>query len=113
MRIGYARVSTADQNPELQEDALQWDRLNSRHPAPFGAVRCGGARAEFLRHAQRFLVYIRLPYCLGPIQAAGVYIRPSNFTGQPQAQQSPRQLANCGTRGQELEIHCRLGTEDL
>jgi DNA invertase Pin-like site-specific DNA recombinase len=23
MRIGYARVSTADQNPELQEDALQ------------------------------------------------------------------------------------------
>jgi DNA invertase Pin-like site-specific DNA recombinase len=23
MRIGYARVSTADQNPDLQEDALQ------------------------------------------------------------------------------------------
>ena len=23
MRIGYARVSTADQNPELQEDALE------------------------------------------------------------------------------------------
>jgi DNA invertase Pin-like site-specific DNA recombinase len=23
MRIGYARISTADQNPDLQEDALQ------------------------------------------------------------------------------------------
>ena len=23
MRIGYARVSTADQNPDVQEDALQ------------------------------------------------------------------------------------------
>jgi len=23
MRIGYARVSTADQNPDLQEDALE------------------------------------------------------------------------------------------
>ena len=23
MRMGYARVSTADQNPDLQEDALQ------------------------------------------------------------------------------------------
>jgi DNA invertase Pin-like site-specific DNA recombinase len=30
MRIGYARVSTADQNPDLQEDALQKARRKRR-----------------------------------------------------------------------------------
>ena len=36
MRIGYARVSTTDQNPDLQEDALQMagcERSSAMSPA--------------------------------------------------------------------------------
>ena len=32
MRIGYARVSTADQNPDLQEDALPKGRVRKDLP---------------------------------------------------------------------------------
>ena len=47
MRIGYARVSTADQNPDLQEDALQKAALYSREQELQSERRFPGTRHSF------------------------------------------------------------------
>jgi DNA invertase Pin-like site-specific DNA recombinase len=53
MGIGYARVSTADQNPDLQEDALQKTGCEKifRHVAS-GAVDSRRGLAEAIDYAR-------------------------------------------------------------
>jgi len=53
MRIGYARVSTADQNPELQEDALQKAGCEKIfHDVASGAVDSRRGLAEAIEYAR-------------------------------------------------------------
>jgi DNA invertase Pin-like site-specific DNA recombinase len=53
MRIGYARVSTADQNPDLQEDALQKAGCEKIfHDVASGAVDSRRGLAEAIDYAR-------------------------------------------------------------
>lgn len=53
MRIGYARVSTTDQNPDLQEDALQKAGCEKIfHDVASGAVDSRKGLAEALEYAR-------------------------------------------------------------
>lgn len=53
MRIGYARVSTADQNPDLQEDALQKAGCEKIfHDVASGAVDSRKGLAEAIEYAR-------------------------------------------------------------
>src|SRR5713101_6317339 len=53
MRIGYARVSTADQNPDLQEDALQKaDCEKIFRDVASGAVDSSKGLAEAIEYAR-------------------------------------------------------------
>jgi len=52
MRIGYARVSTGDQNPDLQEDALQKAGCEKIfHDVASGAVDSRRGLAEAIDYA--------------------------------------------------------------
>lgn len=53
MRIGYARVSTADQNPDLQEDALQKAGCEKVfRDVASGTVDCRKGLAEAIEYAR-------------------------------------------------------------
>jgi DNA invertase Pin-like site-specific DNA recombinase len=53
MRIGYARVSTGDQNPDLQEDALQKAGCQKIfRDVASGAADCRKGLAEAIEYAR-------------------------------------------------------------